>query len=78
MSNINKPKEITNMAIEKKMVAAPSFSTYIAIYPPMIFATKEDRSQTPINIEANLTGASLVTTDNPTGDKQSSPIVWKK
>ncbi len=64
--------------METKMVAAPNFSTYIPMYPPMMLATKEESIQTPINIEANFNGASFVTTDNPTGERQSSPMVWKK
>ena len=77
-ANIIRPKQITKPPILIKIVAAPNFSTYAAMNPPNIFATKVDNIQTPINIEANLIGASLVTTLNPTGEIHNSPMVWKK
>ena len=34
------------------------------------------RNHTPINNEANFTGANLFTIDKPIGDKHNSPKVW--
>ena len=36
------------------------------------------KNQTPINKEENRFGANFATSDNPIGDKLSSPIVWNK
>ena len=47
----------------------------VAKYPPIKFPKKEAVSHTPINRDINFAGASLVTIDKPTGDRQSSPQV---
>lgn len=57
---------------------APKVSTIEAKKPPMKLAIEEDNIQTAIKIEANLGGDNLVTTDKPTGERQSSPIVCSK
>lgn len=72
------PRAITKIAIELKIVAAPSLSTYAAKNPPIQLATAEESIQTPIKRDANLTGANFVIIDSPTGDRHNSPIVWKK
>ena len=46
--------------------------------PASQLATKLIRNQTPIISDARRSGASLVTIERPTGEMQSSPIVWKK
>src|SRR5690554_733406 len=43
--------------------------------PPKCWANAMERNHAPITIATNRAGAKRVTIDNPTGDKQSSPIV---
>ena len=63
-AHTNKPNTIKMMAgIAKKVVMDLSAEDKVAA------------NHTPINMDINLAGASLVTMDNPTGDKQSSPQV---
>jgi hypothetical protein len=76
MSNI--PQAITKIDTYKKIFPAPRDSTLEAKKPPKMLATKEDSSHTPIKTEANFGGDNLVTTERPTGDKNSSPMVWIK
>ena len=53
-------------------------STTEATKPPMKLATEEESIQTAIRIEANFGGESLVTTERPTGERQSSPMVCNR
>src|ERR1051325_9929366 len=58
--------------------ASPGVGVYAATAPASLFAAAFARNQTPINSDANRTGATLVTYDNPTGERHSSPHVWKR
>src|ERR1019366_8976673 len=46
--------------------------------PPAYCATELASSQTPMKSDAKRAGASLVTMERPTGDRQSSPSVAKR
>src|SRR5690606_18412508 len=48
------------------------------ILDPMIFAIAEEANHNPKINPTNFLGDNLLTQDSPTGDKQSSPVVWKK
>ena len=61
-----------------KTCPAPKVSTTEAKKPPIKLAIEEESIQTAIKIEANFGGDNLVTTERPTGDKQSSPKVITK
>src|SRR4029453_17063969 len=65
-------------AMPPKIVSSPSCSANEPMMPASQLATKLIRNQTPIISEASRSGASLVTIDSPTGEMQSSPVVWKK
>ena len=71
----NNPHTITNAEMKVNTCPAPKLSTTDATKPPMKLATDEDNIQTAINIEANLGGDNLVTTDKPTGERHNSPMV---
>ena len=58
--------------------AYPSEVVKLASCPPKMLAIPELANHTPINKEASFTGASALTIDSPTGDKNSSPNVWKR
>ena len=51
---------------------------YDASTPPRMCAKAFDKNQSPISKPANRTGAILVTIDNPTGERQSSPVVCNR
>src|SRR6185437_6572116 len=57
--------------------ASPGVGVKAATEPAILFAAALARNQTPIKSEAKRTGATLVTYDRPTGERQSSPQVWK-
>ncbi len=78
ISNNKIPKHTETAAISPKMEKAPSFETEDAKNPAAIFATKLLINHTPINTEANFTGANLDTIDKPIGDKHNSPTVCKR
>ena len=61
-----------------KMVSSPRLSAKEPMMPASQFATKLIRNQTPIISDARRSGASLVTIERPTGEMQSSPIVWNR
>lgn len=44
----------------------------------MKLATAKVRNQTPSMTPLKLFGETLVTIESPVGDKDSSPIVWRK
>ncbi len=46
--------------------------------PAMVLPMAVPRNQVPIMRLTNFGGASLVTFDKPTGDRQSSPNVWNR
>ena len=69
------PKTITTADIMLKIVIAPIDAKNCTKYPDRKLAIKLLRNQTPIINEPKRNGASLVTIERPTGDKQSSPIV---
>ena len=43
--------------------------------PANLLAAAVDKNHTPINNEANFTGANLLTIDNPIGEINNSPVV---
>ena len=47
-----------------------------AIQPPTYWATDEERNHTAIMNETTLAMLSLVISDRPTGERNSSPVVW--
>lgn len=75
---ISNPHTITKTEIYVNKLPAPRLSTFDEIIPPNKFAKNDANNQTPISKDANRGGESLVTTDKPTGDKQSSPMVCTK
>src|SRR5450755_1587895 len=46
--------------------------------PASLFAAAFERNHTPIMSDANRAGETFVTYESPIGERQSSPIVWKK
>ena len=56
-------------------ILAPYLSVIEEISPAKTPAKKEAIVQSPISTPASLTGDNLLTTESPTGDKQSSPMV---
>ena len=74
----NNPQAITNPEMYVNTCPAPKVSTIEAKNPPMKLAIDEANIQTAIKIEANFGGDNFVTTDKPTGERQSSPIVCNK
>ena len=69
---------MTKTDIEVNITLAPCSFTNEAITPPAALAKKAAIIQTPIKIPAKRGGDNLVTIDNPTGDKHSSPTVCVK
>ena len=61
--------------IEKNVVREPILSVVEARIPASLFAAAFAKNHVPINNEENYRGASFVTKDSPTGEKQSSPQV---
>src|SRR4051812_47964887 len=55
---------------------SPGTGVYAASDPAILFAAAFARNQTPMSSEAKRTGATFVTYDSPTGERQSSPNVW--
>src|SRR5690606_7670232 len=50
----------------------------LPIKPAILLAKEMERNQAPITKPTVFAGESLVIMDRPTGDKLSSPVVWKK
>ena len=57
--------------------AWPGVGVNAASEPAILFAAAFERNQTPMSSDANFTGATFVTYESPTGERQSSPKVWK-
>jgi len=80
------PERAAVMAMPEKIaIAFASCSSFAPPWPmnepttpPILLAAATNRNQAPIIKDAIRRGANLVTIDKPIGDKQSSPIVWKK
>ena len=51
----------------------PGVGVYAASEPAILFAAAFARNQTPMSSDAKRTGATFVTYDSPTGERQSSP-----
>src|SRR5690554_5713947 len=47
-------------------------------WPPTMLAIADDANHKPKINPMNFLGESLETYDKPTGERQSSPVVWKK
>ena len=78
INNKTHPKTIAAAPITVNTSEYPSEVVKLASCPPKMLAIPELASHTPINKEASFTGASELTIDSPTGDKNSSPNVWKR
>ena len=61
----------------KKVAPRDLFGDPRDLSGPRSSAMPVERNQRPIITAANLTGVSLVTSERPIGERQSSPSVWK-
>src|SRR5437870_3417046 len=65
-------------ATAPKSIGSGNVSKNPATQPPILFPNAVARNHTPIMSPTIRGGASLVTTDSPTGLRHSSPTVWSK
>ena len=77
-NHISAAKMMDRAAGNENKEVSGHVSYKLAICPASRLPKKLDINQTPINMDMYFMGASLVTMDNPMGERHSSPVVQKK